>query len=544
MNCSYTMPIGPLGINYLDFYYCSLDGYTWIALICIGLWLALLFYLLGHTADEYFSPTMSTLCVRFDIPFDVAGVTFLAFGNGAPDVFSSLASSTSGTMETGLNALLGGAMFVTTIVVGSILLSSSAKTVQIAPRTFCRDVLSLLGVVALISLCVVDKSTSFMIFFPIFYIAYVLVVVLPTCIVKTSSVEADHGVLFAFWHNPQLFEHSPSAATYHFITLTELSHARETHGHDRHHFSGDIYETYFGHDDERLSSPLIDNQDYEILDNAVPHRVHLSPGKRFRLWLSSPWGNIIQYLRWSTLGFLCFDLPRELTIPMVVVRPNGWSRFRAAMYMTTTPLFIAALSGAFKNYPHVDLAFIGVCIGLSLTTYVASYHRKAPTSNLVIMFFYLLGFAACVAWIYALASELLAVLNAIGRITTLPQSVIGLTILSWGNSVGDWSTNVAIARNGCGEMALAGCFGGPVFNILIGLGLPMLLAKLVTLRSLSSMMLWDVHCTISLAFLGASLLLTLFVATLSEFQCPRWYGKILFAIYVLYTCVHLAILLA
>jgi solute carrier family 24 (sodium/potassium/calcium exchanger), member 6 len=43
-------------------------------------------------------------------------------------------------------------------------------------------------------------------------------------------------------------------------------------------------------------------------------------------------------------------------------------------------------------------------------------------------------------------------------------------VLAWGNSSGDLVTNLAVSRAGYPNMALAGCFGGPLFNLLIGLG--------------------------------------------------------------------------
>ena len=41
------------------------------------------------------SPTLAKICENLNHNYNVAGVTFLAFGNGAPDVFSSLSSFTT-----------------------------------------------------------------------------------------------------------------------------------------------------------------------------------------------------------------------------------------------------------------------------------------------------------------------------------------------------------------------------------------------------------------------------------------------------------------
>jgi len=52
-------------------------------------------YNLGSTADAYLSPALEYMTVKFGISESLAGVTLLAFGNGAPDVFSSISSATA-----------------------------------------------------------------------------------------------------------------------------------------------------------------------------------------------------------------------------------------------------------------------------------------------------------------------------------------------------------------------------------------------------------------------------------------------------------------
>lgn len=83
----------------------------------------------------------------------------------------------------------------------------------------------------------------------------------------------------------------------------------------------------------------------------------------------------------------------------------------------------------------------------------------------------LYGFIIGATWIDAIADHLVAMLDFIGILLRIPGPVIGLTILAWGNSVADLSANVAMARKGLANMAMTACFAGPVFNILIGLGL-------------------------------------------------------------------------
>lgn len=47
---------------------------------------------------------------------------------------------------------------------------------------------------------------------------------------------------------------------------------------------------------------------------------------------------------------------------------------------------------------------------------------------------------------------------------------MGLTILAWGNSMGDLSVDVTMAKKGLANVAMTACYAGPVFNILVGLG--------------------------------------------------------------------------
>ena len=64
----------------------------------------------------------------------------------------------------------------------------------------------------------------------------------------------------------------------------------------------------------------------------------------------------------------------------------------------------------------------------------------------------------------------MALLDFLGTLFGIPHEVLGLTVLAWGNSVGDLSTNLTMAKRGLSNMAMTACFAGPVFNILVALG--------------------------------------------------------------------------
>lgn len=48
--------------------------------------------------------------------------------------------------------------------------------------------------------------------------------------------------------------------------------------------------------------------------------------------------------------------------------------------------------------------------------------------------------------------------------------------MAWGNSLPDFVSNVVSARQGQAKMGISACYGGSVFNILLGIGIPFTIA--------------------------------------------------------------------
>ena len=229
-------------------------------------------------------------------------------------------------------------------------------------------------------------------------------------------------------------------------------------------------------------------------------------------------------------------LIRIVTIPLI--DEDNWSRLLASLQPSLALLWMVFAGGLWNEKlfgfrVYVIAGLTGAL--LMLPIYCTTHRRYAPKSKFYAGFFLFFAFGSCIAWIYMLATEVVCVLTTFGIITGIPDSVMGLTVLAWGNSLGDLISNVAVARDGFAEMAIAGCYGGPVFNLLVGLG-----ASLVILVNASPThtlpLVLDESAMISVYFLGASLTLSLLVLRYNNYHIPRAYAVTLILAYILFTC--------
>ncbi|ORX80220.1 hypothetical protein K493DRAFT_412179 [Basidiobolus meristosporus CBS 931.73] len=84
-------------------------------------------------------------------------------------------------------------------------------------------------------------------------------------------------------------------------------------------------------------------------------------------------------------------------------------------------------------------------------------------------------FVMSILWIYLLSNEIVALLASLGTILSLSKAIIGLTVLAWGNSLGDLFADVAIARAGYFRVAFTAVWTGPIQNLLLTLGITLLI---------------------------------------------------------------------
>lgn len=148
-----------------------------IAFTALILWLFFLFSTLGITASDFFTPNLATIAQLLGLDENVAGVTFLAFGNGSPDVFSTFSAMRVGSGSLAIGELLGAASFIVSCVVGSMCI---IKPFRVSRGPFLRDVGFFTVAVALLLVILIDGriqawEAGILVLLYVVYVVYVIV---------------------------------------------------------------------------------------------------------------------------------------------------------------------------------------------------------------------------------------------------------------------------------------------------------------------------------------------------------------------------------
>jgi len=120
--------------NLYDLHYCKFEGKLYFTLPILIILCLICFYLLSDTANKYLSTALTNISERLNLSQNLAGVTILAFGNGAPDVIASIVASGEGEggegMDVSIASLLGGGVFVSCFVFSLVILFGKRVNVR------------------------------------------------------------------------------------------------------------------------------------------------------------------------------------------------------------------------------------------------------------------------------------------------------------------------------------------------------------------------------------------------------------------------------
>jgi sodium/potassium/calcium exchanger 6 len=570
-------------VPYWRWHSCSLFCVPWISQAFAFLWLLFLFSVLASTADEYMVPVLEQLAEDLELSPNVAGVTILAFGNGGPEFFTLFAAFSSGNGAVAIGSLLGGGMFITTVVLGCVSMIAPFRPHR---RPLLRDCgFYFAGVVSVWfatrdNIITLNEAVTLV----VLYAVYVVVVVgsrlvnkrllsgsqleqrltvrargfLAGVKVRRRSLEGFAGRMnLRRYLRERGLDSSGSRPLRRSVSADDdtsdypdggaagvgsINHSSDgvVRGVGRQSLDYWVSEANGNDDDDDDGGDDAANDDDDGGPSAFkplmrPIRLPLLD----RLEQSTGWSDK------NALAKLCFPaellltVARQLTIPMPVDIDDGlrWKRRVNALSICggafAIPFFILADSDPLTRrvWPHVPLplpafaaavAAVPACLVLILT------RPDAPPRGLLGVALMLFSFFMSILWTNTIAGEIVAVLSFLGETLHIPQSVLGLTVLAWGNSIGDFVADTALARAGNPRMGAASCFGSPLFNMLIGFGASLTYA---TAKHGEFHLRPDRMTGLSFAFLIGSCALTGVLVPIRGFRLTRCYGGLLLVYY-------------
>lgn len=166
------------------------------------------------------------------------------------------------------------------------------------------------------------------------------------------------------------------------------------------------------------------------------------------------------------------------THPHAVPPQRAWNRWLTMVQLFTAPIMVVLIIYTQYIEPETSLAQAlvkPILIALLISTVLlvpfllTTTPTRRPAAYTSILA--LAGFIVSIAWISTIAAQVVAILKAFAIILNMSHAILGLTVFAVGNSLGDLVADITVARLGYPVMALSACFGGPMLNILLGIGL-------------------------------------------------------------------------
>lgn len=590
-------------IQYTIFIYCGLGPQLVpLAIIILIFWLLMLFVSLAVVADNFFCPSLEVIAIVMHMSENIAGVTLLAFGNGAPDVFSAISAVNNmkdGDVGLVFGALLGAGVFLTTVVVGAVTLVGPFRSMQ---RPLLRDMIFYIATIFMTFYIYHKGSINFIesLVYLVGYAVYVVVVIVSRLIYQwqkrinhlnspsivkeedTGTSDEDDSIprpallVTSQMHSTNDVESGivlpqPIAGQVSLqVELVVNASAEENRVVDNN--SSSCFLLPCSSSSVNADSELIDSETTPLLrsnhsnhSNDVkqgcitkitslckmkPGDCSLTAWKEFLLAISP-----IIISEWMLEGdkyflrriFAVFKAPGlflfRLTVPLVDDKcpKNNWNKHLNMLHCVITPVFtVFALRYQFAlerigNVLPVWVIVLLIGVLAACIVFFTSCRNEPPAYHRVFAF---IGFFASVMWIKNIANEVVNILQSAGVVFGVSNLVLGLTFLAWGNSVPDLICDVAVAKIKRPRVGLSACFGGPLFNTLLGIGFPFAMATYTygTMHIVPSPVGYFLFVG-----LACSLISSLILIPLCQFYMKKPYAIFLICLYIVFLIVALLI---
>ncbi|CDK25552.1 unnamed protein product [Kuraishia capsulata CBS 1993] len=564
--------------------------------------LTILFLCLGMTSSNYLCPNLSTISRFFNIPDNLSGLTLLAFGNGSPDILGTYTSFMTGEPSLAIGELVGAAFLITSFIIGLMTLihpfsviddmddEQASETLPNDTKNqklvFLRDlsffiVSILLGVGFLFDGKLTVLECSLLI---AFYVAYVLVVVFWNWVVTVRRQDAQIDREIRSVYNEATFDSA------HVFEEDDIEWGDESRRRAQPRIPGMLgtrasilealeFNSVFNNLQRRQSltttsgfqeemslhtlhsregehqSDEDGDADYESRTNPFHENIGETEDDTFAQVLADKLYQKKTPTEFAVMILSAVTIPPkiilQMTVPVIHEFESGGFTEAYGLNLLLVQSFLSPLVisfSAFRDSPNY-MIYLVLSLGISLVIASSVYliflannlvDRFDRNSSKVQILLAFCGFASSIAWISIIANELINVLRFISVLWNLSEAIVGLTIFAIGNCVGDLISNITVARMGYPLMALAACFGGPLLNILLGIGANGLITMGVA-KSTSLEIELSPTLVISVLSLLLNLVFLLIIIPLNSWKFDRWIGMSIIGFWFFGTFINIVV---
>jgi K+-dependent Na+/Ca+ exchanger-like protein len=217
---------------------------------------------------------------------------------------------------------------------------------------------------------------------------------------------------------------------------------------------------------------------------------------------------------------------------------GSFSLWNAIAFLAIYVIYVWAVVKWKKVFPYKDLVFTPRELfdddndkSNFIDKFLSLIFPKAEKYYFV--FFVSILLIAALSWVLVETAIILAVsLN-------IPEVIIALTVLAIGTSVPDLVSSLIVARQGRGDMAISNAIGSNIFDILVGLGLPFLIAILFYGKTIG---VEGQNLLASSLILFASLIIFAMLLLVNKWKINWLTGTILIGLYIFYLAREIVLL--
>ena len=432
-NKCFTKPIFQWG-PFLLYVFCTFYLFCGIAIVC----------------DDFFTASLETLSIKFNLSEDVAGATFMAAGSSAPELFTSLSAvivkdECANRSSVGVGTIVGSAIFNILVIIGATCMLAG-QVLQLGWKPMIRDTCWYALSIALLIIFVLPEDVGD----------------LKEMMGETGcvSIEEKASGLYGKYHESTPDQAVPADASV-CVKLSRPQYVK------------------FEYDGEMVTS---------------------STG------LVTWWEGLIMWVAY--LGYILFMHFNEAILGETgdkVTDEDPEDRVRrksvageeegedaekkdADAGNTTADGADAEKAGGDDDEEDDEVDCLGVPKPEALGDKVFTYFSYPWYLVFMITIpdcesdkwkdWYGVSFAMSIVWIGLICYGMVEFCILIGLMCDISSTVMGLTVLSAGTSVPDAISSIVVAQRGLGDMAISNALGSNVFDILLGLGFPYFLSAL------------------------------------------------------------------